>query len=119
MLVRIERPHRLAEHLADAVTAVRPRRYIGADPMMPRIEPDRVVRRREHDALDTLLARPLEQIVTADNIGLQDIVPRALDRIAAEMKDAVNSLADRLDLRRVRQFRRLEFFVSPEIGRRF
>src|ERR1700692_3055686 len=86
---------------------------------MPRIEPYRVVRGREHDALDALLARRLEQIVAADDIGLQDVIPRPLDRKSAEMQDAVDTLADRLDLRRVRQFCRLEFFVSAEIGRRF
>ena len=118
VLVGIERADRLAEHLADAVAAVRPRRHIGADPVMPRIEADRMVRRGEHDALDALLARRLEQIVAADDVGLQDVVPRAFDRIAAEMQDAVDALADRLDLREIGQIGRLEFFVGAEIGRR-
>ena len=60
MLVGIERPHRLAEHLADAVAAVRPRGDIGADPVMAGVEADRMVRRGEHHALDALLPRGLE-----------------------------------------------------------
>jgi hypothetical protein len=34
------------------------------------------------------------------------------------MQDAVNALADRLDLRQIRQLGRLESFVSAEIGGR-
>ncbi len=44
VLVGIERAERLAECLADAIAAVGPRRHIGADAVMPRIEADRVVR---------------------------------------------------------------------------
>ena len=111
VLVGIERADRLAEHLADAVAAVRPRRDVGADPVMARIEADRMVRRGEHHALDALLPRRLEQIVAADDVGLQDLVPGAFDRIAAEMQDAVDAFADRLDLRQVGEIGRLEFLV--------
>src|ERR1700710_2870106 len=79
MLVSIKRADRLTEHLADAVTAVRPRRDVGSDPVVARVETYRVVRRRKYDALDALFARRLEQIVAADDVGLQDVVPRALD----------------------------------------
>src|SRR6266481_2735768 len=79
VLVGIERAERFAERLADAITAVRPRRHIGADPVMPGIE---------------------------------------ADRIAAEMQDAVDAFADRLDLGDVGQLRRLEFFTAAEIGGR-
>ncbi len=34
------------------------------------------------------------------------------------MQDAVDALADRLDLRQIGQFGRLEFFICAEIGRR-
>ena len=78
MLVGIERADRLAEHLADAVAAVRARGDVGADPVMARIEADRVVGRGEHHALDALFARGLEQIVAADDVGLQDLCPRGL-----------------------------------------
>src|SRR5262249_30080844 len=85
MLVRMEGADRLAENLADAVAAVRPRRHVGPDPVMARVEADRVVRGREHHALDALAPRRLEQVVAAEDVGLQDIVPGTFDRIAAEM----------------------------------
>ena len=119
VLVGIERADRLAERLADAVAAVGARRHVGADAVMPRIEADRVVRRGEHDALDALLARGLEQIVAADDIGLQDVVPRAFDRKSAEMQDAVDALADRFDLGEIGEVGGLEFFARAEIGGRF
>ena len=99
VLVGIERADRLAEHLADAVAAVGARGDIGADPVMARVEADRVVRRGEDHALDALAVGRLEQIVAADDVGLMDLVPGAFDRIAAEMQDAVDAFADRLDLR--------------------
>src|SRR4029453_1287099 len=85
MLVGIERADRFAEHLADAIAAVGARGDVGADPVMARIEADRMVRRGEPHALDAFFARGLEQIVAAEDVGLQDIIPGALDRIAAEM----------------------------------
>src|SRR5260370_25452630 len=60
----------------------------------------------------------MEKIEAADDVGLKDIVPRAFDRIAAEMEGAVDAFEDRLDLRRIGQLRRLEFFASAEIGGR-
>jgi hypothetical protein len=68
-----------------------------------------MVRRGEHHALDALLSRRLEQIVAADDVGLQDLVPGALDRIAAEMQDAVDAFADRLDLARSARSAALNF----------
>src|SRR5580704_242936 len=44
VLVGIERADRFAESLADAVAAVGPRSHVGADPVMPGIEADRVDR---------------------------------------------------------------------------
>src|ERR1700709_694519 len=87
VLVRVERADRFPEHLADAVAAVRAGRDVVPGPVMARIKPHRVVRRRKYDALDPLLAGGLEQVVAADDVGLQDVVPGALDRIAAEMQD--------------------------------
>jgi hypothetical protein len=43
VLVGIERADRFAEHLADAIAAVRTRRDVGADAVMARIEADRMV----------------------------------------------------------------------------
>jgi hypothetical protein len=86
--------------------------------VVPRVEADRVVGRGEYHTLDALFACGLEQIVAADDVGLQDRIPGALDRIAAEMQDAVDALADRLDLRHVGKIGCLEFLVLAEIGRR-
>src|ERR1700746_884352 len=118
VLVGIERAGCFAKGLAHAVVAVRPRRHIGADSMIARIEANRMVRRREHHALDALPARCLEQVVAADDVGRQDGVPGAFDRIAAEMQDAVDALADRLDLSEVGQVGCLELLVRCEGGRR-
>ncbi len=118
VLVGIERADRFPERLADAVAAVGPRGHVGADAVIAGIEADRVVRRGEHHALDALLARGLEQIVAADDVALQDIVPGTFDRIAAEMQDAVDALADRLDLRGVGQFRLHEPLGIAQVGRR-
>src|SRR5450755_856637 len=118
VLVGIERTDRFAEHLADAVAAIRPRGDIGADPVMARIKSHSVVRGGENHPLDALPARSLEQIVAADDVGLQDVIPCAFDGVAAEMQDAVNAFADRLDLCEIRQIGRLEVFVAAEISRR-
>src|SRR5260370_13714413 len=75
VLIGIERAHRLAEHLADAVAAIGARRHIGSDPVMARVEADRMVRRGKHNALDALFARRFEQVGAASVIVMQAIVP--------------------------------------------
>ena len=98
VLVGIERAQRLAERLADAVAAVGPHRDVGADAGACA---DRSRRRgwtRRRHALHALAARRLEQIVAADDVGLQDRLPGPFDREAAEMDDAVDALDDLLDL---------------------
>src|SRR5215213_10129268 len=84
MLVRVHGAKRLAERLADTVTRVWPHRLAHADLSTTRIVPDRVVRGCEHDALDPRPARRLEQVVTANDVGLQDRLPRPLYRETAE-----------------------------------
>jgi hypothetical protein len=69
-----------------------------------------VVRGRKNDALDAFTARRLEQVVAADDIGLQDRIPGTLDRVAAKMKNAVDAFADRLDLGEIGQIGSLELF---------
>src|SRR5580692_7680346 len=98
VLIGIERADRFAESLADAVARIRAHRLVGADLALPRIEADRVVRRGEDDAFDFLAPRRLEQIVAADDIGLQNAVPGLLDRLAAEMHDAVDAFDELFDL---------------------
>src|SRR4051812_13210999 len=75
MLVGVERTKPLAEHLADAIAAVRTHRHVCADLALARIEADRVVGRGKDHAFDTRLTGCLEQIVAADDVGLQDLVP--------------------------------------------
>src|SRR5882724_12427380 len=89
VLVGIECAQRLAERLADAVAAVRPHRDVGADLAPARIEADGVVGRGEDHALDAGLPRRLEEIVAADDVGLQDRIPWPLYGETAEMDDAV------------------------------
>ena len=116
MLEGIERGERLAERLAGAVAGVGPHRRLDADPPLPRIEADRMVRRREHDPLDPGAARGLEQIVAADDIGVEDRLPRPFDREAAEMDDALHALDGALDLAHDREIGLDEGLVRRQVG---
>src|SRR6185437_1437095 len=107
-----------AEQLADAITAVGPRGDVGPDTMMARIETHRVVRRCKYHPFDALPARSLEQVVTADDVGLQDDVPRPFNRKPAEMQNAVDAVADRFNLREIGEVGLPEGLISPEICRR-
>src|SRR2546423_4952189 len=98
MLVGVERPQRLAEGLADAIARIRPHGDVDADVVVTRVEADRMVGRGEDDALDTFPARRLEQIVAADDVGLQDRVPGPLSGDAAEVDDPVDAVHNLLDV---------------------
>src|SRR5262249_39576712 len=108
----------LPERLAHAVARIRPHRLADADAAAARIEADGVVRRREHDALDPAAVRRLEQVVAADDVGLQDRVPGPFDRMAAEMHDALHALDRALDLGHHREIGLDESLVGGERGRR-
>src|SRR6266481_8664045 len=101
VLVGIERAQCLAERLADAVAAVGPHREVGADLAPAWIKADGVVGRGEDHALDAGLPRRLEEIVAADDVGLQDRIPWSLYGETAEMDDAVRALHDHGDLVRL------------------
>ena len=101
MLVGVERAQRLAEGLADAIAAVGPHREVGADLAFAAVEADGVVGRGEDHALHPRLARRLEEIVAADDVGLQDRIPWPLYGETAEMDDAVRALHDHGDLVRL------------------
>src|SRR5216684_4446231 len=103
VLEGVERGERLAERLAGAVTGVGPDRRLDPDPPLPGIEADRMIRRREHDPLDPGAARGLEQVVAADDIGVEDRFPRPFDREPAEMDDALHPFDGALDLAHDRQ----------------
>ena len=107
VLERVERSDGFAERLAHAVAGVRAHRVIDPDAAAARIEPDRVVRRSKHHALDAMAARSFEQIVGADDVRLQHRRPGRFDRNAAEMHDPIDA-GDRL----------VERFGVGEIGLR-
>ncbi|CAH1657769.1 hypothetical protein CHELA20_53480 [Hyphomicrobiales bacterium] len=56
-------------------------------------EGDRVVRTRIDDAVDAFVARCLPDIDRADDVGLQDLRPGALARVAAAMDDGIHIAA--------------------------
>ena len=91
VLVAVHRAQRFAEGLAHAIAAVGPRRDIGADLLAAAMEAHGMVGRGEDHALHTRLLRGIEEVVAADDIGLQDGVPRALDGKAAEMDDRMRA----------------------------
>ena len=117
VLVGVERAQPLAEDLAHAVAAVGPHRHVGADAAVARVEAHRVVGGGEHHALHALAARGLEQVVAADDVGLQDRLPRPFHREAAQMHDAVDTVHDRLDLLHDGEVRRNEDLVGGKVRR--
>src|SRR5712692_2957698 len=118
VLEGVERRERFAEGLAGAVAGVGPDRRFDADATLARIEADRMVRRREHDPLGPAAARGLEQVVAADDIGVEDSLPRPFDRKAAEMDDALHPVHRALDLAHDGKIGFHEDLVRREIGRR-
>ncbi len=115
MLVGIESGERLAEGLADAIAGIRTHRVVGADAPLTRVEADGVVRRGEHHALDAAQPRRLEQVVAANDVGLQDLLPRALGREAAEMDDPLRAIHGALDLAHDGEVRLDEGLVCGEV----
>src|SRR5277367_2642417 len=101
VLIGVKRADGFTERLAHAVARIRTHRLARADAAAPRIEADGVVRRGENDALDLVAPRRLEQIVAADNIGVEDAVPGLLDGFAAEVNDAVDAIDNFFHLREV------------------
>ena len=59
------------------------------------VEADHVVGGGKHDPLDALAPRGLEQVVAADDVGLQHRLPIGLDRLSTEMDDAIDAGAHR------------------------
>ena len=64
------------------------------DRLVAPVEPDRVVAGGEHDALHAVPARRLEHVVAADDVRLEDPLPRPFVRVAAEVDDGVGTLGD-------------------------
>src|SRR5207302_926714 len=78
-----------------------PHVIVDPDAARARIEADRVIGRREDDALDPFAPRRLEQVVAADDVGAEDRLPRAFDRMPAEMDDAVDPVDHSFHRRRI------------------
>jgi hypothetical protein len=95
VLVGVQPPQRLAEHLADAVAAVRPDRLGRADALGAPVIADRVVGAGEDDALHALPARRLEGVVAADDVVGVDRLPIRLDRRAAQVHHRVDPVHGR------------------------
>ena len=93
VLVGVHPAERLAERLADAVARVGPRHDGVVDRALAAIEAHHVVGGGEDDALAALPARRLVDVVEADDVGVEDRIPRPLDRVAAEVDQAVGALA--------------------------
>src|SRR5262249_29334999 len=117
VLERIERAERLAERLAHAVARVRAHVMVSADAARARVEADRMVRRCEPDALAAGARRRLEQVVAADDVGMQDRLPRSFDREPAEMNDAVDTVDRLLDRREVGEVGGDEVLVGAKVAR--
>src|SRR5258708_7523447 len=91
MFVGIQASQRLAEHLRHTVAGIRARLDSGVEETLPPVEADRVVRAREHDALDALAARGLEHVVAALDIHRQDLLPHPLHRDPPQMPDTIDA----------------------------
>jgi hypothetical protein len=93
MLVGIEAADCLAEHLADTIVPVGPRRLHGAHRPTRAVEPDHVVRRGEDEAPHTRLASGFEHAVGTDGVGGEDLLRRSagLARNPCEVDYAVHA----------------------------
>src|SRR5439155_6089424 len=89
------------EDLADAVIAVGTVGYCRVDALGGRVEAHGVDRAGIDDALDAAAPRRLEDIVGADDVGLEDSLEAVLDADRAEMNDGAGALGQALDRRRV------------------
>ena len=62
--------------------------------------------------------RRLEQIVAADDVGLENAIPGLLDRLAAEMHDAVDAVDEFFDLGEIGEIGLHESLVARHVGGR-
>jgi hypothetical protein len=92
------------------------------DLLVATIEAAGMIAGGEQNALHTVAARALEQVVAADDVGAQDRLPRAFDREAAEMNDGVDPrgdahhVAEPTDVTGREALVRQKLFDWPDIG---
>src|SRR5262249_50388160 len=65
--------------------------------------------------LDSGAARRFEKDVAADDIGVEDRLPRSLNGMAAEMNDALHAGDRLLDLRQISEIGRNEVIAGGEV----
>ncbi len=88
VLVGIQPPHGFAEYLADAVARIRAHRLVRALPAARGDKSPRHGGSSRRRSAARRLARGLEHVVGADDVGLQNRLPGRLDRHAAQVDDA-------------------------------
>src|SRR6185369_4254041 len=89
--VEVKTGEALAKHLRDPVKGIRSGRGAGIDPFIPPVEADDMVGTGEDDAGAPVMAGTFEEVISAEDIGLQDGIKGLFDRDAAEMQDAVDA----------------------------
>jgi len=92
-LVPVKPPQVLDEALGQSVKPVGAVGGIGVDLILQPVIADGMDGTRIDHAGHAGLPRALVDVIAADDIGLQDVVPRTLQRHAAEMHHGLNALA--------------------------
>jgi hypothetical protein len=92
VLVGVQAPERLAEHLGHAVARVRARLHPVVDEALAPVKTDRVIGTGEDHALDAGAPRRLEHVVAAGDVRRQDLRPGVLHRDPAQVHDAVHAV---------------------------
>src|SRR5262245_55106324 len=104
ILVGVKGAQCLTERLAETIAGVGPHGDVGADALHARVEADGVVGGGKHDAASALATRRLEQIAAADDVGVEDPLPGALDRMAAQVNDTLAAVHRPLDFGQIAKF---------------
>src|SRR3546814_19801402 len=78
-------------------TGIRLRHGLDADLGRALMEAHDVIGGGENHPLDALFAGGLEQVVAADDVGVEDGLPGTFDREATQMHDAIDAGAELID----------------------
>src|SRR4029434_10478064 len=84
VLIGVKAAEHLAEHLRDAVAAVRLRIDTMIDRLVAAVKAHCLIAGGEEYPFDAVHARGLEYVVAADNVRFEDRRPRPLHRVASE-----------------------------------
>src|SRR5919201_1406507 len=119
MLVGVQAAQVLPAGLADPIEAVRPDRHLRADALAGVVEASDVEAAGEHHPRATLLAGGLVDVVSADDVGLQDAAEAVLLGDASQVNgciDAVHGRSDRLQVTNICGEQLLARPRSAELG---